>query len=218
MHRLLLSCAALLALTLATASAAPGSDFEGTIKTYQRTNASIQAVTEAAIKRFNAKYPKVKVETQWLPLGSWGEYISGFLNQVASGDVPDIYEVAIEGFSSVASRGILIPLDDMIARDASAKSLLDDIDPNLLAGMSRATGGKLYFFPTSWNDVVMFYNKDLFDEFGPALSASRLDLGGVCCDRKDADQDGQERESDPIRLLCAGDKFCAERLVSQQRH
>lgn len=155
-------------MTAATVSvhAAPPPDTVATIKIYQRTNQSIAAVTEAAIKRFNASYPKVKVETQWQPLGSWGEYISGFLNQIAAGNAPDIYEVAIEGFSSVASKGLFVPLDDVIARDPAAKKLLADIDPNLLAGMSYGTGGKLYFFPTSWNSVVVFYNKDLFDAAG----------------------------------------------------
>lgn len=165
MKKLVFACATALALTGA-ALGAPPSDTVGKIKTYQRTNASIQAVTEAAIKRFNAKYPNVKVETQWLPLGTWGDYISGFLNQVASRDVPDIYEVAIEGFSSIASKNLLLPLDKVIAGDEKAKALLADIDPKLLKGMADATGGTLYFFPTSWNNVVVFYNKDLFDAAG----------------------------------------------------
>jgi len=148
--------------------AAPPADTVATLKLYQRTNQSIVAVTAAAIKRFNARYPKVKVELQWQPLGSWGEYISGFLNQAAAGNAPDIYEVAIEGFASVASKGLFVPLDELIARDPAAKTLLADIDPNLLAGMAYGTDGKLYFFPTSWNSVVLFYNKDLFDRAGVA--------------------------------------------------
>ena len=164
----LLLLAALAALGLPATFAAPSPDTVATLKLYQRTNQSIVAVTEAAIKRFNARYPKVKVELQWQPLGSWGEYISGFLNQAAAGNAPDIYEVALEGFASVASKGLFVPLDDLIARDPAAKKLLADIDPNLLAGMAYGTGGKLYFFPTSWNSVVVFYNKDLFDRAGVA--------------------------------------------------
>jgi len=166
--RTLLTAAAALALSVlaCTVQAAPPPETQGTLKLYQRTNPSIVAVTEAGIKRFQARYPNVKVEVQWKPLGEWGEYISGFLNQVASGDVPDIYEVAIEGFSSVASRNVFTPLDDIIAKDDSAKSLLADLDPNILKGMSYATGGKLYFFPTNWNNVVVFYNKDMFDAAG----------------------------------------------------
>jgi len=164
--------AVIVALIVSAAAAAPPSDTAATLKIYQRTNQSIVAVTEAAIKRFNANYPKVKVEMQWQPLGSWGEYISGFLNQAAAGNAPDIYEVAIEGFSAVASKGLFVPLDELIARDPAAKKLLADIDPNLLAGMSYGTGGKLYFFPTSWNSVVVFYNKDLFDQAGLAYPSA----------------------------------------------
>ncbi len=166
MKKLLTAAALALSAYAGAAFAAPPADTTGTIKLYQRTNPSIVAVTEAGIKRFNARYPNVKVEVQWKPLGEWGEYISGFVNQVASGDVPDIYEVAIEGFSSVASKNLFLPLDEVIARDSSAKELLADIEPNLLKGMSDATGGKLYFFPTNWNNVVVFYNKDMFDAAG----------------------------------------------------
>lgn len=172
MSRALLLWIIALVLPASWVHAAPRSDVVATIKIYQRTNQSIVAVTEAGIKRFNVSYPKVKVETQWQPLGSWGEYISGFLNQVAAGNAPDIYEVAIEGFSSVAGKGLFVPLDDLIARDPPAKKLLADIDPNLLAGMSYGTAGKLYFFPTSWNSVVLFYNKELFDRAGVAYPSA----------------------------------------------
>jgi ABC-type glycerol-3-phosphate transport system substrate-binding protein len=84
----LLAFIALAAVAAGPVGAAPPPDTVATIKIYQRTNQSIAAVTEAAIKRFNAGYPKVKVETQWQPLGSWGEYISGFLNQTAAGNPP----------------------------------------------------------------------------------------------------------------------------------
>ena len=167
MHRLLVGAAVAFGILSGSSLAeAPPADIVATIKMYQRTNASIQAVTEAAIARFKARYPNVAVENQWLPLGTWGEYISGFLNQVASGDVPDILEVAIEGFSTVARQDLLLPLNEVISKDESAKELLDDIEPNLLAGMSYGTGGELYFFPTSWNNVLTFYNKDLFDAAG----------------------------------------------------
>ena len=90
MRRLLaLAFLAAMLVGVGTVQAAPSSNTVATLKLYQRTNQSIMAVTEAGIKRFNASYPNVKVETQWQPLGSWGEYISGFLNQVGAGSAPD---------------------------------------------------------------------------------------------------------------------------------
>ncbi len=50
--------------------------------------------------------------------------------------------------------------------NASEFEHADAFPEPLLKGMSDATGGKLYFFPTNWNNVVVFYNKDLFDAAG----------------------------------------------------
>jgi multiple sugar transport system substrate-binding protein len=166
MNKFIFGAVAAASIGIGSAFAAPPTDITATLTLYQRTNNQLMTVTNAAVERFKQKYPNVTVKMQWLPLGTWGEYISSFLNQVASGDIPDIYEVAIEGFSSVASRGVLVPLDELIAKDETAKKLLDDIEPNMLKGMSYATGGKLYFFPMSWNNIAMFYNKDLFDAAG----------------------------------------------------
>jgi len=170
MNKLLLCCvtAASVGFGAASLCAAPSSDVTATLALYQRTNQQKLAITEAALERFKTRYPNVTVKTQWLPLGTWGDYISSFLNQVASGDVPDVYGVAIEGYSSIAQKDLVMPLDDLIAKDETAKSLVADIEPNMLRGSAFGTGGKLCFFPAAWNNIAMFYNKDLFDAAGVA--------------------------------------------------
>lgn len=161
------------AILLAQAAGAqPAPDTTATLTIFQWINPQIIESTERAIERFKERYPNVTVETQFVPQPSWGEYNSAMLNQVASGDTPDIFASAIEGFSEIASKGILRDLSEVISSDPAAQAVLGDIDPNLLEGMKTRPSGELNFFPTEWNNIVMFYNKDMFDEAGIAYPAA----------------------------------------------
>ncbi len=150
------------------ALAQPAADTEATLKIVQWVNDQIIASTDKAIARFAEKYPNVTIETQYVPIGggAWGEYNNAFLNQIAAGDTPDIIAAAIEGFAEMASKGVLIDLDTITAGDPQAEAVLSGIDENLLNGMRTRPSGELNFFPTEWNNIVMFYNKDMFDAAG----------------------------------------------------
>jgi multiple sugar transport system substrate-binding protein len=160
---LLAALAAACAALSGPASAQPAPDIHATLKVFQWINPQIIDSTKKAIARFKEKYPNVVVETQFAPEPTWGEYNNAFLNQAASGDVPDIFASAIEGFSEIASKGLLLDLKDVIAKDPDAKTVLDGIDSNLLQGMRTRPSGELNYFPTEWNNIVIYYNKDKFD-------------------------------------------------------
>lgn len=106
-----------------------------------------------------------------MPQPSWGEYNTSFINQVATGAAPDIMFSAIEGFAETANRGLLRDLGPLIDADPTAKAVLDELDPNLLDGMRTRSTGQLNFFPTEWNNIVVYYNKDMFDKAGVAYPA-----------------------------------------------
>jgi len=166
MQRLL--TAGLLAVGLASqpALAQPAPDTTATLKIFNWINPQIIASTEKAIARFKVKYPNVTVETTFVPQATWGEYNNSFLNQVATGATPDIFSVAIEGFAEIASKGLLVNLEDVAKNDPAATAVLEGIDANLLDGMRTRPSGELNYFPTEWNNVVMYYNKDMFDAAG----------------------------------------------------
>ena len=166
MRHLLLTGTAFLALLSGPALAQPAGDTVATLKVFQWINPQIIESTEKAIKRFKVRYPNVTVETQFVAQPSWGEYNNSMLNQMASGSTPDIFASAIEGFAQIASKGVLLDLGPIIEADPSAQAVLDDIEPNLLAGIRTRPSGELNFFPTEWNNIVMYYNKDLFDAAG----------------------------------------------------
>jgi multiple sugar transport system substrate-binding protein len=166
MKRLLIGSVAAALLLAQAAGAQPAPDTTATLTVFQWINPQIIESTDRAIARFKERYPNVTVETQFVPQPSWGEYNSAMLNQVASGGTPDIFASAIEGFSEIASKGILRDLTEVIANDPDAQTVLGDIDANLLEGMKTRPSGELNFFPTEWNNIVMFYNKDMFDAAG----------------------------------------------------
>jgi len=148
MRTTLLTSLLVLGATAAPILAQPAPDTTATLTVFQWINPQIIASTESAIERFGERYPNVTIETQFVPQPTWGEYNSSFLNQVASGSAPDIFGSAIEGFAEVASKGLLIDLEEVIASDPAAQAVLDDIDANLLDGMRTRPGGELNFFPT----------------------------------------------------------------------
>lgn len=150
--------------------AAPERDIEAVLTVTQNATEPTIHATEAAIDRFKIKYPNVTIRTQYVPqadgAGGWGEYNNAFLNQVAAGQAPDIVYSAIEGFSEMAASGVLLNLDDQIKKDPTAGNLIDGIDSNLLENIRTRATGEFNFFPKEWNNVIMFYNKDMFDAAG----------------------------------------------------
>jgi multiple sugar transport system substrate-binding protein len=166
MRHLLLAGTAVLALLTGPALAQPAADTTATLKVFQWINPQIIDSTEKAIERFKARYPNVTIETQFVPQPTWGEYNNSMLNQIASGDSPDIFASAIEGFAEIASKDLLLDLGPVIEADPVAQTVLGDIEPNLLEGMRTRPSGELNFFPTEWNNMITYYNKDMFDAAG----------------------------------------------------
>ncbi len=146
------------------------SDITATLKVYNWSTPSIKESTDKAIARFKKKYPNVTVEPIYPPAVNegWGAYVEGFVKQASIGNTPDIFSVAIEGFSMSTKTGLLTDLEQIINNDADAQKVLSDIEPNLLSQMRSRPGGQLNFFPTEWNNIVVYYNKDIFDEAGIA--------------------------------------------------
>ncbi len=143
------------------------SDVEATLTVTQWSAEQVIAATDAAIIRFAQKYPNVTIETQYIPVsGNWGEYVNGVVNQIATGDAPDIIASAIEGFAQLGATGVLRDLDTFADGDDAAAEVMAGIEANLLDGMRTKGTGELNFFPTEWNNIVMFYNKDMFDAAG----------------------------------------------------
>jgi multiple sugar transport system substrate-binding protein len=83
---------------------------------------------------------------------------------VAGGQAPDIINIAIEGTRLVVSKGLLIPLDDLVSSDPDGQELIEDVAEPLIDAFR--VDGKLWQIPHSWNNMVIFYNTKMLEEAG----------------------------------------------------
>ncbi|MFP5333367.1 MAG: ABC transporter substrate-binding protein [Acidimicrobiia bacterium] len=111
------------------------------------------------IAAFNAKYPEITVEVETAP---FDEYFSSLQTQIAGGDAPDAFELNFENFVSFASKGVLADLSGSIAADPE----LDPAAYYQRALEAFSIDGAQYALPASYSTVLLFYNKDLFDQAG----------------------------------------------------
>ncbi|SDS65631.1 carbohydrate ABC transporter substrate-binding protein, CUT1 family [Paenibacillaceae bacterium GAS479] len=129
-----------------------------TIKFMQYTASGSQEETlEEMVKAFETANPGIKVK---LDIVDYNNYYTKLNTQLASGDAPDVFEVGYENFVSYAAKNTLKDLTPIIAEDTSFK-------PDIYKGLAYDSfkyDDKQYGVVESFSDVVLFYNKDLFDQ------------------------------------------------------
>jgi multiple sugar transport system substrate-binding protein len=109
---------------------------------------------------FERLHPNIKVEIETI---GFGDYFTQMQTRVASGSAPDAYELNYENFVSYAKKGVLRDLSELFAITNFGTSAL-----NQQALGAFATDGVQYGMPASFSNVLLIYNKDLFDQAGVA--------------------------------------------------
>lgn len=103
------------------------------------------------------KYPNITVKIMYIP----ADYDSKMQTMLAADEAPDIMQVA-EASNSYASKNVFTPLDDYIKKY--------NIELNERYGKQVVNQyvykGKLYAMPDRSGAMVLYYNKDMFDEAG----------------------------------------------------
>lgn len=161
-RQVLLSSVAL-AAGLGMSRAFAQSDVSATLRVQAFGGDAELAGINSAIGRFNAKYPNVTVEVSIDPISTgWGDYVTKVLGQFTSGAPADIYGTAIETFQAFSSRNLFMPLDDFVAENTG----FSDFAPSLFEQGSYK--GVLNYIPIGWNNIMINYNRDLFDKAGLA--------------------------------------------------
>ncbi len=93
--------------------------------------------------------------------GGWAGYSDRIVTQIAGGEQLDVIMIAIEGLGLLADKGILVPLDDFFAADTAQSDILQNDIHKVLREMLQV-GGKQMEYPFSWNNMVLYYNTDVF--------------------------------------------------------
>lgn len=115
---------------------------------------------DAMITAFEDANPGITVKVETAPYDS---YFTELQTRIAGGDAPDVYELNYENFVTYASRDVLLDVSDRAAADPGFAARFYP-----KAYEAFAFDGKQYGLPASFSNVVLFYNKDLFDAAGVA--------------------------------------------------
>jgi ABC-type glycerol-3-phosphate transport system substrate-binding protein len=137
----------------------------GTLNLYTQGDQSA-AVTESVLTQaFQAKYPNVKVVTQFSASTSWDAFFTDLQTAIAGGANLDLVYVPTEGQRLFAGKGLIEPLDSYLERDQA-----DMVEFNTGANASilkmakekASTDGQTYFIPYLYNTMGVYYNKQVF--------------------------------------------------------
>jgi multiple sugar transport system substrate-binding protein len=115
-------------------------------------------VLKKMIVEFNKVHPDIQIEQQDY---GYDDYFTQLTAKVAGGQAPDVFELDYQNFVSYAKTGALQPIDDIVAEKG-----IDISSYNAMALKAFSADGVQYGVPDSFSNVVLIYNKDLFDKAG----------------------------------------------------
>lgn len=122
--------------------------------TYANFNASggNEETLQKMYEAFHAANPNITVNIETI---GYDDYFTQMQTRVAGGTAPDCYELNIENFAAYANKGVLAELTgiDVSGYNATALSAFQ-------------VNGSQYGVPGNFSNVVLIYNKDLFDKAG----------------------------------------------------
>lgn len=109
---------------------------------------NLQAIVDA----FESENPGITVEVSTLP---YADYFTALQTDLAGGTVADVFDLEYANYSAYQASNVLAPLEG-VDTSVYQTSLAE----------AYATDGTQYALPSSFSNVVLFYNADLFDEAG----------------------------------------------------
>ena len=127
-------------------------------------------IVEDALRAYEQTHPGVRVER--INPGDAGSFYTKLQTMMAAGTPPDVFYCGDERLPSLASMGVLRPLDDLIEadREQGRGAGLDDFYPVVLDAYrwdgERTGAGPLYGLPKDFTTIGFYYNKDLFRRAG----------------------------------------------------
>jgi len=140
--------------TVAAEAASEAANEEVVTITFANFNASggNEETLEEMYLAFQQEYPNIKVDIETI---GYDDYFTQMQTRVAGNTAPDCYELNIENFAAYAAKGVLTEITGV-----------DFAGINETALSAFNVDGKQYGVPGSFSNVVLIYNKELFDQAG----------------------------------------------------
>ncbi|MCR4403028.1 MAG: sugar ABC transporter substrate-binding protein [Firmicutes bacterium] len=152
-----LAVVVLLLITMAGTAAVAAAAQPVTIKflNFSSSGANEQVLDQMR-QEFEKQHPDIKVQIETI---GYGDYFTQLQTRIAGGKAPDAYELNYENFVTYAKKGVVMDLGSLIRETGFDTSVLN---PNALGAF--AVSGQQYGLPASFSNVLLIYNKDLFDK------------------------------------------------------
>ena len=116
------------------------------------------AMQEQLAAEFTAINPHITIDIDVIP---WADYWTAVQTAVAGGDAHDVMWMNGSNLPLFASNGILLPIDDLVERDAYDLSAY----PQSLIDLYTLDGG-LYGLSKDFDTIGLYYNVGMFDAAG----------------------------------------------------
>ena len=153
--------AVVLAITLLLSMSGCGASDGKTHLTFQIWDVAQRDGMQAICDAYTEQHPDVVIEVQ---VTSWSEYWTKLEAAAESNTMPDIFWMHTDQILYYSDFGMLADVTD----------LYDDVDPNFYPehyseiSLSNASGsnGRLYGVPKDKDNIVLVYNKEMFDAAG----------------------------------------------------
>ena len=125
---------------------------------------------DALFAGFRELFPQIDFKANAIPSDNWAAFADAVAVQLAGGAKYDVLNLATEGALLFAAKGVVRPLDDLIARDqAIMDAALADTHPRLVEFGKKygPPDGKTYYIPSGgMNCMAAWVNKDVFKKAG----------------------------------------------------
>lgn len=125
------------------------------------------AQVDAANKQLASKNIKIKI--QKIPAAGWGEYYQKVVAQIAAGRSPDIGRIAESFMPQLIAKGQVLDITSTV----SEMDMKNYYEAPFKSSAYR--DGKYYGIPSGTYNMVMYYNKDMFDKAGLKYPSSDWD-------------------------------------------
>jgi|YelNatPaOPRAMG01_1025707.scaffolds.fasta_scaffold12937_5 multiple sugar transport system substrate-binding protein len=117
--------------------------------------------TLKVIELFEKKYPNIKITPEYT---AWSDYWTKLNTQAAAQNLPDVIQHDYQYITEWVTRGLLLPLDDLIAKKIIN---LSDVAPQYIQpGIIK---GKTYGINLGVNALGLVYDPELFKKAGVPL-------------------------------------------------
>ena len=138
------------------------------------TDSSVEIWNKYVFEPFEAEHPNVKIN--FMPTPDWQTVVQA---QLASGSGPDIFLIEPFDVPAFTKGGQIMPLDAYAEKYNWRDRIFD------WALDSTSVDGKLMTLPHSYETTMLWYNKDLLDQYNWPVPKTRTEFELVCSKAKE---------------------------------